>query len=110
MPISGEDTMRKLSKEKRQQLVLAILVTASVLVGLGYGLIRAQWESIRKLEDRREAAKARFEQVKRAIDHADQIEADLRDTKAQMAKAEEGFANPSDLYSWAINMLRTCKA
>jgi len=100
--------MNKLSKEKRQQLILVVIVTVMAVAGMYAGLIRTQKESRLKLAARIEAAKARLEQVKRAVTMADQIEAELCESQKRLEKFEEGMAT-GDLYSWAITTIRTFK-
>ncbi|HWX19039.1 MAG TPA: hypothetical protein VN578_03930 [Candidatus Binatia bacterium] len=100
--------MNKLSKEKRQQLVLVVLLTTGALVGLYFGLVRFQQRSLTELQKRKLAAKQELELVKRTIASADQIEAQVGDASARLAKLEEGMA-AGDLYAWAFNTVRQFK-
>jgi Tfp pilus assembly protein PilO len=108
MQISGEDTMRKLSKQKQQQLFLVAVVTVSVLAGLWLLLIKSQQESLRRLADRKGAVKQKLEQIKHAVVTADETEQQLCEVQKLLAKDEEGMAS-GDLYSWTITTLRTFK-
>jgi hypothetical protein len=108
MPVPGKDTMKKLSKEKQQHFILTILLTAMALAGLGYGVIRPQYQTLGSLKTKREEANRRLEQVTQTIENADQIESGLCEAKKQLDKIEEGFPS-GDLYSWSINMLRAFK-
>ena len=100
--------MNKLSKEKTQQLVLAVLLTLAALAGLYLGLIRSQQRSLKSLEARKGTAVQELEQVKRTVANADQVEAQLAEAGAQVAKLEEGMAG-GDLYAWAFNTIRQFK-
>jgi len=100
--------MKKLSTEKQKQLALVVLLTVVLMVGTSYGLIKPEFQSRAKLAQARIAAEQRLQQMKQAIDHADQIEAQLCETKKQLDKLEEGMAS-GDLYSWAINTIRQFK-
>lgn len=100
--------MKRYSKEKQQQLILTILVTAMVLCGLWFGLIRIQKQSLRSLAERRTAAARQLEKVKHAIANADQLEAEVEEAERQILKLEEGMA-AGDLYAWAINTVRQFK-
>jgi Tfp pilus assembly protein PilO len=100
--------MKQYSKEKQKQLVLTILVTAMVLCGLWFGLIRMQKQSLRNLAERRTAAARQLEKVKHAIANADQLEAEVAEAERQITKLEEGMAS-GDLYAWAINTVRQFK-
>ena len=101
--------MNKLSKEKRQQLLLVLIVTVMAVGGLYAGLIRAQQEKRRKLADKIQVAKVKFDQVKHAIKTADQIETELAESQKKLDKFQEGMAS-GDLYAWAITTIRTFKS
>lgn len=100
--------MNSLSKEKRNQLVLVVLVTGCLLVGLWFGLIRFQQDSLTVLGQSKIASEQRLDQVRQAIDAADQIESQLADAQQRLAKIESTMAS-GDLYSWTINTLRQFK-
>jgi Tfp pilus assembly protein PilO len=108
MPIPGEDSMNKLSKEKRNQLVLVVLVTGGLLAGLWLGLIRYQQQSLGVLAQSKIASEQKLEQVKEAIESADQIESQLAEARQRLSKIEATMAS-GDLYAWAINTLRQFK-
>jgi hypothetical protein len=108
MPLSTKDTMNKLSKEKRNQLVLVVLLTVGALVGLWYGLIRFQQERLRSLAKKTENAQNELKDVRQAIADADRIEAQLGEDGVRLTKFEEGMAS-GDLYSWAFNTIRKFK-
>ncbi len=100
--------MNRLSKEKRQQLILVGLLTALALVGLWFGVIRSQQQSLTTLKARTETAKQRLATVKHAIQTADQTDKQLCDSQKELVKYEEAMAT-GDLYSWAITTIRTFK-
>jgi len=100
---------RKLSKEKRNELVLVILVTLMAVVGLYFGLLRHQNESLNRLAEKRTAASTKLKLALDAIRRADAIKADLDTAKSALTSAEKDVAS-GDLYSWVINSLRQFKA
>src|ERR1700694_2860323 len=108
MQIPGEDSMNSLSKEKRNQLLLAILITGCVLAGLWFGLIRFQQQSLDGLAQSKLSAQQRLAQVKQAIEMADVIETQLADAGQRLTKIESTMAS-GDLYSLTINTLRQFK-
>jgi hypothetical protein len=108
MPVSGEDTMKKLSNDKRKQLALVILVTAGAMIGTAYGLIKPEFRKREKLAQARHGAELRLQQMKQTIENADQIEAQLCEMKKRLDRIEEGMAS-GDLYSWAITRIRQFK-
>lgn len=100
--------MNKLSKEKRNQLVLVALVTSGLLAGLWLGLIRYQQQSLGVLAQSKIASEQKLEQVKEAIESADQIESQLAEARQRLSKIEATMAS-GDLYAWTINTLRQFK-
>ena len=100
--------MKKLSKEKSQQLILVVLVTLMAVFGLSYLLIKPQYEKWQNLKLQKDAALAKLQQVKFTIENADQIESQLCEAKKRLDKIEDTMAS-GDLYSWAINSIRQFK-
>ncbi len=100
--------MNKLSKEKRNQLVLALIVLAMVAGGWYAMIYKSQTETLATLRTKRDASRQKLQQVKKAIDTAEQVETELASGKQQLIKIEEGMAT-GDLYSWAINTIREFK-
>jgi hypothetical protein len=108
MPLSGENAMKQLSKEKRNHLILVVLLTGIALGGLWFGLISYQKENLVRVAEKKAAADAKLKQVKSSIANADKVETDLQTASKQLAALEEGMAY-GDLYSWAINAIRHFK-
>jgi hypothetical protein len=100
---------RKLSKEKRNHLVLVAVAVLIAVAGLYFGLIRCQNESLIQLAQKKAAAAKKLQLTLDAIHRADRIKADLDDAKNTLAGAESDVAS-GDLYAWVINWLRGFKA
>ncbi len=100
--------MNHLSKEKRTQLLLVVVLTVSVLAGLWFGLIRLQQQHLDVLGQNKTAAEDKLLQIKQAIDTSDLVESQLADVSKRLAKIESSMA-AGDLYSWTINTLRQFK-
>jgi Tfp pilus assembly protein PilO len=100
--------MKKLSKQKRQQLILTGLLTVLALAGLWFGVIRAQQRNLQTMAKKTEAAKEKLRVVKTSIANADQTEQQLGEARKQLDKQEELMAS-GDLYAWAITTIRTFK-
>jgi len=100
--------MNSLSKEKRNQLILVILLTSCVVAGLWFGLIRFQQSRLEQLALSTKAAEQRLEQVRQSIETADVVEAKLGEAGKRLSAIESTMAN-GDLYAWTINTLRTFK-
>jgi hypothetical protein len=108
MPLSGENAMNRLSKEKRNHLILAVLLTIMALSGLWFGLISFQKQSLETIAKNRDAAANKLRQMDLTIRNANQIEFDLTESSQKLCNLENGMAS-GDLYSWAINTLRQFK-
>jgi Tfp pilus assembly protein PilO len=100
--------MNSLSKEKRNQLLLVILMTAMVMVGLWFGLIRFQEQSLAHLAQGKAAAEQKLDQVKQAIETAELVEAQLAESGKRLGKIESTMAS-GDLYFWTIDTIRRFK-
>ena len=98
----------KLPKEKRNQLVLVVLVTLIAVAGLYFGLIRRQNENLARLaekKDRRPKAPGRARRHPPGRPDQSRVE----EARKTLAEAESDIAS-GDLYAWVINSLRQFKA
>jgi Tfp pilus assembly protein PilO len=127
MPFSGQNTMKlkpnfngfkKLSKEKRQQLVLVFMVTLGAVTALGPfridmlgfgGLINYQLHSIETAKNKTADARDELQRIQEAVKHSGQLEAQIKDARKQLAEAETDIAY-GDVYAWMVNTLRQFKA
>lgn len=98
-------SFKKLPKGKRDRLILVVLITAIALGGLGFGLIRAQYDSLKRVRASEQEAAANLQKMKDAINRADQVETELGEISKALAIREESMAS-GDPYSWAIDMIR----
>jgi Tfp pilus assembly protein PilO len=96
---------KKLPKEKRDHLILVVLITAVALGGLGFGLIRFQYDKLKRIRADERAAVATLQKMKDAINRADQIETELGEASKALGALEEVMAS-GDPYSWAIDLVR----
>jgi hypothetical protein len=108
-PVTPNMNISKLPKAKRNQLIVVALVTAVVLGGLGFGLIKWQYGNLCALDEKKEAAEKKLTKVKDGINRADQIETEFTAKHRLLAEQEEVMASGGDLYSWMVNLLRRFK-
>src|SRR5262249_21275610 len=94
---------------KKQQLVLIVMITVGALAGLGWGLIKSQYEYLTQIAENKITTQKKLEQVEQAVKRMKQIEADLDENRKSLAEQERDVAE-GDLYSWVINTLRRFKA
>ena len=97
--------MNKPSKEKRQQLILVALATLMVIAGFWYGIINTQKSTLKELSKNLENAQKRLNKVQHAVNSADKIEADLKESTQKLSAIENSMAS-GDLFSWLVLMLR----
>ena len=100
--------MNSLSKEKRNQLILVMLLTGCAVAGLWFGLIRFQQQKLEVLALSTKTAEQRLEQVRQAIETADVLEQRLGEASKRLADVESSMAS-GDIYAWTINTLRQFK-
>jgi len=100
--------MNKLSKEKRNRLILVVLITAAVLSGLWFGLINFQEQNLRQLATRKDAARAQLDRQELRIKNADRLEAQVIEATKKLAELEEEMA-PGDPLSWLVGKIQVFK-
>jgi hypothetical protein len=98
----------KLSKEKRNQLVLVLIITLGLVAGLGFGLIKGQYQELAATSARKVANAQKLKRMQDAIKQADRIEDRLANLKEKLSEQEADVAS-GDLYLWVINTLRQFK-
>jgi hypothetical protein len=99
----------KLSKEKRNQLILVVLVTGGTLGLLGFGLIKYQYENLDRLAIRKMTAETKLAQMEDAVKNTALIETGLAEAKQTLSQLESDIAPSGDLYSWLISTIRSFK-
>ena len=100
--------MKRLSREKRNQLITVILVTLAILALIGFGLIRPQYASLSKIAKDGKAADTKLQSIKHAITNSEAIANEWNDTTYALTHAEEDMAS-GDLYSWTYDTIRHFK-
>lgn len=100
--------MKKLSKEKRNQLILSAVMVLGVLGGLWSFLIRYQQSGLTDLQKKKETSDAKLARVVEISNDRKQIEADLMVVSNRLASAEASMAS-GDLYSSMVTLIRTFK-
>jgi hypothetical protein len=100
--------MKRLSREKRNQLITVIFVTLTILALIGFSLIRPQYDSLSKIATARKAADTKLQSIKHAITNSAAIATEWDETNSALAYAEEDMAS-GDLYSWTYDTIRHFK-
>jgi len=100
--------MNKLSKEKRNRLILVILITLMILGGLWFGLISLQEQNLHTLAVKKDAARAKLDKEELRIKNADRLEAQVIEATKKLAELGEDMA-PGDPLSWLVGKIQVFK-
>lgn len=95
----------KLSKEKKNHLVLVGLVTLVLMVGLGYGLIRFQLEHVEALRHQKIEAEKNLEKMMATIKSAGAVQ-DKAEAAAKELAAQEDAMITGDKLSWLVTTIK----
>jgi len=93
--------MKKLSKEKRNQLILVVMLITMGVAGLWFGLINTQQQKIHQLEAIKAGVADGLAKIEQAGKNADRIEAELEQTTKELTRVEDEMAS-GDLYAWLL--------
>jgi len=97
--------MAKLSKEKRDRLILVIVGGLALIVGIWYGVIRTRNTQLQQSKTELDAVKDKLDKGKRRVTQADQVEAALEAAVQRLKAIEDGMAPGIDLYSWSLVLM-----
>jgi Tfp pilus assembly protein PilO len=100
--------MKRLTKQKRDQLILASIVILMVLAGIYFFLIRAQKESLQALRAQKIEQETKVGQMQDKIKNSKAIETQLNAVAGTLAVQEEEMAS-GDLYASLVNTIRKFK-
>ena len=102
-------TWKQLPKQKKDHLILVILVTAILIGGLGFGLLRFQYDHLALIASNTADAQKKLALMKDSIRRAEQIETELAEAGRTLASLEEGMASSGDVSSWVYETVRRFK-
>ena len=102
--------MARLSKEKRNRLILVIILTIALGVGLWYGIITTRKERLEETKASIRAAIDRLEKAKTLVKQADKAEAQLAAAMNKLKVVEDSMASGVDHYTWAIQLFEKARA
>lgn len=100
--------MIKLSKEKRDQLILVGVGTLVVVVGLWYGVINIQQTTLALTEKRIQDAQAKLSKGQLYVNNSSVIESNLVVATDRLKSLEEAMPS-GDMYLWLIKTIDTFK-
>ena len=100
--------MKRISREKRNQLIIVGLVTLAVLGLIYFGLIRPQYDSLSQIAQDQKTADSKLQSIRNTITNANLVANELAEASAALNHAEEDMAS-GDLYSWTYDTIRRFK-
>src|ERR1700761_1019406 len=100
--------MKNLSKEKRNQLVLVVIVIVAVIAGLWFSVIRSEQEDLRALAAKRLDDQTQLSQIGDTIKNSDKAKKELAAVNGDLANAERDMPS-GDLYLTLVNTIRKFK-
>ena len=100
--------MNKLSKEKRNQLILTSAAILIVLGGIYFTLIQYQQSSLKTWLAQKTATEKKLTEIRNNIKNSRQIEAELLVVSNKLALQEEDMPS-GDLYASLVNSIRKFK-
>ena len=100
--------MKKISQEKRNQLIIVVAITVTVLGLIYYFLIQPQYDSLKNIAGATKTADSKLASIKNTITNADTVASELVETASAAIHSEEDMAS-GDLYSWTYDTMRHFK-
>jgi Tfp pilus assembly protein PilO len=97
--------MNKLSKEKRDKLILVCIAIVAVLGILYTFVLGAQKDSLSGLESKITGAQAKLSKAEASLRAADTIEATLNENKKQIEVRQEKMAPQGQYYYWFLKLV-----
>lgn len=94
----------KLSKEKRNHLVLVVVMTLAVLAGIGFGLIRYQYASLARMDDKQAETAKKLAQMKDSIKGKERIKEAVEQAARDLSAKELGMVR-GDPFAWFIDVV-----
>ena len=96
--------MNKISKEKKQQIVLILIGAIAVMGCLWYFAIQNQYTRLSTVQKRTLEMTDKVTKAESLLKKADTIEAELEEDTEALGKIEDGMAS-GDIYLWMINTI-----
>jgi len=101
--------MARLSKEKRDRLILVSILTIAFGVGLWYGIITTRKERLEETKTTIRAAIDKLEKARTLVKQADKAEAQAAAAESKLKVVEDSMASGVDHYTWAIMLLEKAR-
>src|SRR3954466_15289874 len=87
----------KISKEKRTHIILVLMVTAGVMAGLWFGLIRYQNAKVSEVAKKIEDIQQQIGKIQKVVSDASQVATELKNSSEKLNAIESNMAS-GDLF------------
>lgn len=101
--------MKRISREKRNHLVIVGCITAVTLGLIYFFLIQPQYDSLTNIARAKKAAESKLASIKSTITSSGTMSNDVSETSTALSHSEEEDMASGDLYSWTYDTLRRFK-
>lgn len=99
----------KISKDKRNQLILVVFCTVAALVLMWFNLIRPRYRALSQITTVQKTEMHKLADIQNGIKQANSIAGQLDQQMQALSNAESDMAS-GDMYSWTFNTLRQFKS
>jgi hypothetical protein len=99
----------KLSKEKRDRILLTGVLTLGLCFGLWHVVIKSRAAQLTAERARLEREETQLSEARRWIEQAQTIQADLDRAVDQLQQREEKLASPHDTFAWSRVLLESAR-
>jgi Tfp pilus assembly protein PilO len=100
--------MKRLSKQKRDQLILTCIVILTVLVGIWFVVIHSQQARLQTLRDEKATLEHKEADMRQKINTSKNMDAEVKTVVNALAEQEKDMAS-GDLYGSLVNTVRQFK-
>ena len=101
--------IKKLPKEKRDQLLLVCIGTIALTLALYFGLVKAQKRKLERIARQTTEQEDKVGSATRVVDARDEIESSLTGNLEKLKAIEQSMAS-GDMYSWMITTINRFRA
>jgi Tfp pilus assembly protein PilO len=95
-------------KDKRNKLILTVVIICALLGLFFFFVIRAQYASIAAVVQKTNDQRGKLDKIKKAVKMSVATEAELGDLSDKLQQAEQNMAS-DDVYAWSYDFIRHFK-
>lgn len=101
--------MKRLSKDKRDRLILVVVGTLAIIIGLWYGLITQQRKALDRIAERAREQEQKVKNGQRLVASSADLQQSVEKANAKLRAIEQTMAS-GDMYSWIILTMNKFRA